>query len=347
MPVLHLRDSPPPLADSLALMKFWLIVAGIYLWEFVTSFYYEWNVIRGRQRYRWTIWVYSLARLATLMIVVVNLVSFSATSPINCQAMMTSGWTFALLALGAGSLLIVLRIFAIWNRNKVIVVIAIGVWGVNLVFLLAGVVQIRAVWSPVIKACEFKNVETSKLSMCSLLVTDMFLLLIMLAGLLRLRRGGGGTFDLGRLLWKQGVIWLAIATAAEVPQAVFLILNLNDALNLMFMMPSLVTMTIAATRIYRSLSHFASPPSTEIDSESGNTSQKRSSRLVSTNKDTAVVHIPLDRLEVSVRTAYEEHPMSKLADKPHELGVQDNTDTEDREGEGEKMSTLSSVGVVV
>jgi hypothetical protein len=39
--------------------------------------------------------------------------------------------------------------------------------------------------------------------MCSLLVTDMFLLLIMLVGLLRLRRDGGGTFDLGRLLWKQ------------------------------------------------------------------------------------------------------------------------------------------------
>jgi hypothetical protein len=94
----------------------------------------------------------------------------------------------------------------------------------------------------VINACEFVNVETSTLSFCGLLVTDVFLLLIMLAGLLRLRTGGGGSFELGRLLWKQvgrlrfpivtvlffadtfgfleGVIWLVIATAAEVPQAV-------------------------------------------------------------------------------------------------------------------------------
>ncbi|KAF8499722.1 hypothetical protein F5888DRAFT_105780 [Russula emetica] len=342
MPVLHLRDSGSP-ADSLALMKFWLIVTGIYFWEVVTSLYYEWNVIRGRQSYQCTIWIYSLSRLATLMVVVLNLVSFTVTSPLNCQAMVTSTWTFALLALGASSLLIVLRIVAIWNSNKVIVGIAAGVWGVNFALLLAGAVRIRAVWSPVTMACQMINVETNKLSISSLLVTDIFLLLIMLAGLLRFRRGRGGSLDLWRFLWKQGFIWFAIATFADIPQLVFLILNLNDAFDLMFLMPSLIAMTIAATRIYRSVSHFASPPSTAIGSESGNTSEsrQRSSRFVSTNKDTAVVHIPSDRLEVSVHTAYEEHPISKLADKPHELGFEDNTDTEDREGE--KMSTLSSV----
>ena len=28
-----------------------------FRWEFVTTLDYEWNVIRGRQPYRWTIWV--------------------------------------------------------------------------------------------------------------------------------------------------------------------------------------------------------------------------------------------------------------------------------------------------
>jgi hypothetical protein len=110
------------------------------------------------------------------------------------------------------------------------------------------------------------------------------------------------------------------------------------------MMPSLVAMTIAATRIYRSLSHFASPPDTYEnyffsncirahcglchhsvnDSEPDNASWQRG--LVSTYKDAAVVHIPIDRLEVSVHTntTNEEHAMSKPADKPHELGFEDN-----------------------
>src|SRR6266852_1310633 len=76
----------------------------------------------------------------------------------------------------------------------------------------------------------------------------------------------------------------------------------------LFLLPSLVTMTIAATRIYRSLSHFASPPITyEIifiqivftltglchrSVNDSNPSWQRGSRLVSTNKDTAAVHIP-------------------------------------------------------
>ena len=67
------------------------------------------------------------------------------------------------------------------------------------------------------------------------------------------------------------------------------------------------------------------------DSETGNASRQRSSRLASTNKDTPVVHITSDRLEVSVHTSYEEHPMSQLADKPHELGSEDNN-ADDREG---------------
>jgi hypothetical protein len=71
----------------------------------------------------------------------------------------------------------------------------------------------------------------------------------------------------------------------------------------------------------------------------------KSSRLVSSSaKDSTVVHIPSDRLEVTVHKAYEEYPMSHmdthgsypsdahLADKPsHELGLDDNV-----EGRGEK-----------
>ena len=47
------------------------------------------------------------------------------------------------------------------------------------------------------------NLETSQPSLVSLFVTDCLLLIFMLAGLLRLRRRGGGAFELGRLLWRQ------------------------------------------------------------------------------------------------------------------------------------------------
>jgi hypothetical protein len=46
--------------------------------------------------------------------------------------------------------------------------------------------------------------ETSRLEFIPVvLVTDIALLLIMLVGLFRLRREGGGTFGLSQFLWRQ------------------------------------------------------------------------------------------------------------------------------------------------
>jgi hypothetical protein len=63
--------------------------------------------------------------------------------------------------------------------------------------------QIRAVWEPAEKACVVTNFQSCKASLIALLATDAILLLIMLSGLLRLRRHGGCSLNLGRLLWKQ------------------------------------------------------------------------------------------------------------------------------------------------
>jgi hypothetical protein len=56
---------------------------------------------------------------------------------------------------------------------------------------------------PVASACAITNFEASKPSVIGMLVTDVTLLLVMLSGLLRLRRSDGGSSKLGRFLWKQ------------------------------------------------------------------------------------------------------------------------------------------------
>ena len=63
--------------------------------------------------------------------------------------------------------------------------------------------QIRAEWVPAVRACGMTNVEACRDLSINQLVTDVILLLIMLAGLMRLRRGTGGSFYLRQLLWKQ------------------------------------------------------------------------------------------------------------------------------------------------
>jgi hypothetical protein len=63
--------------------------------------------------------------------------------------------------------------------------------------------QVRSQWDPVAKSCVTINIDICKIAMISTFVTDTILLLMMLAGLLQLRRRSGGSYELWHLLWKQ------------------------------------------------------------------------------------------------------------------------------------------------
>jgi hypothetical protein len=134
------------------------------------------------------------------------------------------------------------------------------------------------------------------------------LLLIMFIGLLVLRRHGGGTIGLSRLLWKQGVVWLALAVATEIPPLVLIVLNLNNQYNILFETPCLVTMIIAATRMHRSLVDFA---------WSSNMARERaqvSSLVFSKTKQTDTAPTMRHRIEIAVDTAFEHHPTAQIVD---------------------------------
>ncbi|KAI0279152.1 hypothetical protein BC826DRAFT_604768 [Russula brevipes] len=123
--------------DMSAFVKLSHTLIGLYIWEFATTLDYEWSIIWGRRPYRWTIWIYSLTRLATLT-TVINIIVYLNTkaTPHRCQALLTSISVFDNVALAAAELLIVLRIIAIWNKRKVVVAIAIGLWVTNVAFLI-------------------------------------------------------------------------------------------------------------------------------------------------------------------------------------------------------------------
>ncbi|KAH9958776.1 hypothetical protein BC827DRAFT_1218481 [Russula dissimulans] len=300
-------DFAAALQDFAVLKNFWHATHGIYIWEFFIALDYDFDILQGRRPYRWTIWIYSLTRMTTLLAIILNLIEFNSTTEINCPVWLTFELIFSYSGVAAASLLIVLRIIAIWNKDKVIVAISTGIWVVNVSVIIQGIARLRASWDPSLKICTVLNTERNKLNIIVTLITDIVLLLIMLVGLLHLRQDGGGRFGIGLLLWNQGVLWLFLATIAEVPPMVFIILNLNEPLNLMFQFPAMITLSIAATRMYRALSDFASR-STDITIGTlpirGNKGPKM------TRKHNSSVPIQPRRIEVAVDTAYERSPGS-------------------------------------
>jgi hypothetical protein len=63
--------------------------------------------------------------------------------------------------------------------------------------------QVRSSWIPESSHCSLPNAESNTATFVSMFITDFALLVIMLVGLLLLRRRGAGAFGLGHLLWKQ------------------------------------------------------------------------------------------------------------------------------------------------
>ncbi|KAF8504759.1 hypothetical protein F5888DRAFT_781973 [Russula emetica] len=293
--MVNYHDPVVVLQDNLAVSKIWHAVAGLYFWEFVTTLDFEWSVIQRHRPFRWTIWIYTTTRISTLIAVILFLVGVNVTGRYNCEVETVFQLIFGYLAIACASLLIVLRILAIWNKKKIIIAIAAGAWGINVIFEIQSIVRIRAIWEPG-TTCLVPNLHIYELNILVTLATDIILLLIMFFGLLRLGFHERGAFGLGRLLWKQGVIWLLVATIAEVLPAVLLCLNLNDPFNFMFLPPSMVTLSIAATRIYRSLADHASG---YTDHLSGPDSSKRSGRIEwKANR----VPITLSRMEVAINS---------------------------------------------
>ncbi|KAF8496133.1 hypothetical protein F5888DRAFT_411037 [Russula emetica] len=321
--------------------RFWGLMDGIFIWEFMITLDYEWSVIRGRRPYRWTIWIYSLIRVATLATVALNIFSLDATTRINCQVAANLQFIFAYLALATSSLLIVLRIIAIWDRKKVIVAFATGVWGINVAFLIQGVLRFRSSWEVdnVIdgSGCVF-YLDSIRLSTVVAFAADIILLLIMLFGLYRLRRHGS-LMGLGRLLWNQGVVWFLLAVVTELTPTLLIFLNLSQPLDLVFQVPWVITMSVAATRMYRSLSDFLS---SDISQKILPTSGRNTLEL----NGTSTTPVLLTGIQVAVHTTHEQrftpqanHFGSNIGGqphgKPHELIV-DTVNDHDIEGRAEK-----------
>jgi len=243
--------------------------------------------------------IYSTTRIFTLIVVILSLVGVDDTVHYNCEVKTVFQFFFGYLAIAFASLLIVLRILAIWNKKKIIIAIAAGAWGISVIFQIQDIVRIRAVWEPVMSnsTCLVVNWYISKLNILVTVATDIILLLIMFFGLLRLGFHERGVFGLGRLLWKQGVIWVLVATIAEVMPAVFLCVHPNDPISYMFLPPSMVSISIAATRIHRRLADYATFGCTKH--LSGLDSSKRSGRIEwKANR----VPITLSNMEVAINS---------------------------------------------
>ncbi|KAI0318215.1 hypothetical protein OF83DRAFT_1083056 [Amylostereum chailletii] len=216
-----------------------LVFVTFRSWEFVTNINFDWAVLSGRRRRPWTFWFRKTSTGHPGRFSIVNLRKITTLAGI----VVASG------AFWCSSCIILIRVIAIWERDMFIILVGWGVWLGNVAALVYDVIVASSscdftaggslnnppfpVWQlrfvPIAGGeCTVENAQKTLAQFVMFLATELFLLSLMLAGLLKRRMGTSRPMGVWRTLHSQGWIWLLLSMIAESPNVVLLVFNLND-----------------------------------------------------------------------------------------------------------------------
>ncbi|KAH9032865.1 hypothetical protein EDB85DRAFT_2274910 [Lactarius pseudohatsudake] len=254
-------------AEYFALIKVCHVMAGILIWELVVYIGFEYSFLTGKRKFRSSFLECGMINSSWYIQLYLGL-DGSLFSPLLLYSWDSTPQTRSTASWGCVVIFLSLDDFclgpdwaayqdtlsaAIWGLNKIAISITFIVWLVHAGFLIHSVVVLRAAWRGGV--CTITNPSQTRNNIPVTLVTDLVLLVLMLTGLLRWEnaRQRGGVWW---LLYTQGLAWMTTVVVAEALITVFILLNLNDAMNLMFQLPALLTLTICASRMYRGLADY-------------------------------------------------------------------------------------------
>jgi len=243
------RDPNVVDAETVALIKFVHVIGGIYIWEFVSQLGFEYSVFTKKRKFTWSFLLYLGCRWFPLFAITSQFLGLDVSHKIDCQVWIIMTFVFGNLSFACASALVILRVAAIWDLNKLVVSLSFTVWLGNITAFAYSMIPLRSTW---IGSCIISQTNLSKISVLSAFVTDIILLVLMLTGLMRWKHAQNAS-GVWRLLRRQCLIWIAIVTLAGVPATVFAFLNLNDPFNLIFQVLAVIITALGAARIHREL----------------------------------------------------------------------------------------------
>jgi len=217
---------------------------------------FDWEVITGRKTFRWPLIFYFSNRYLLLGALIGIAIAFDTDRELNCQALFTFNQFAGNASLGLASINLSLRTIAIWNQNMwikiVLTAIILGHWAL----ILQGV-QLGSVWSPELNSCIITSTNTTILA-ATFTYSMCFDLIVFLLNAYKLGVKRHGKSRLSKMIFKDGLIFFFIAFLANFVATVFIFLNLNAIMSVVFNVPACIASSIVATRAVRRLTNFAS-----------------------------------------------------------------------------------------
>ncbi|KIK79416.1 hypothetical protein PAXRUDRAFT_834111 [Paxillus rubicundulus Ve08.2h10] len=320
--------------DSLITIKLLHALMGLYGWEFIISLDFDWAILTGKRKFRWPLTFYFAGRYLLLFAIIASLIGFDtpATIELNCQALYVFSEFAGDAAVGLACINLSLRTIAIWSKNKWIigslVLIILGHWSL----ILQGV-PVSATWVPGVGCTIVEGDPTITIaifvySMCF----DFFVLCLTaykLAWNPRRARSSPLHTKLARMIFADGLVYFIIAFLANLTATIFMILDLNAVMGILFNAPAAVASTIMASWAVRRLYNFDLGTTEVYHSDQQPTSFRgpQPPQVARLTSEPAIIHVGVD-------TVSEAHPLSDLEAyrirKPESDSLSSNGDDEQK-----------------
>ncbi|KAF9237390.1 hypothetical protein BU15DRAFT_76103 [Melanogaster broomeanus] len=240
--------------DSEIFINFMHALAGLYAWEIIISFHFDWAVLTGKKQFRWPLALYFAGRYLFLFALIGILIAVDTVFKSNCSVLHVFNQFAVEAAIGLASINLALRTNALWSHNKWItgltVLIVVGHWSL----ILQGVVQ-TATWIPSV-GCAIVELDTTILAatfvyaMCFNFVM-LCLTAYKLAQSQRCTSASGLHNKLFRIIFSDGLVYFIFAFLANLLAAILMILDLNLFMSIFFNVPAATISTVVASRAVR------------------------------------------------------------------------------------------------
>ncbi|KDQ07163.1 hypothetical protein BOTBODRAFT_614745 [Botryobasidium botryosum FD-172 SS1] len=231
--------------DAQIFQKILLFLLGLYVWEVLGSLAFDWTIITRKRQFRWPM-IFYFWNTAT-----------NVTTKVQCQTLYGFNQFAGNTAIGTASTLLVLRTVAVWARKLYIiiplVILSLGHWTV----LFHGVATVQSNWSVTDNACIVSGTEPAFINLLYI-YTMLFDLVVLLLTVIGLLLSPGRSSNLWTLLFKDGVVYFIVAFSVNLISTVFLLMNLNPVMNVMFTVPAATASAIVSCRVFVRLSQFTS-----------------------------------------------------------------------------------------
>ncbi|RDB18872.1 hypothetical protein Hypma_014488 [Hypsizygus marmoreus] len=245
------------LKDARVFTKFMHVLMGLYIYEWLISLPFDWDFISGKKRFRWPMIFYFSGRYLLLFAMIGIAIALDTTTKINCQVLYLFNQLAGNAAVGLASINLSIRTIAVWSQNKYIIglliLVILGHWSLILQGVLLSATWVEGVGCVIISTNNRVLAATFIYSM----LFDLLILVLNTHKLLNLtskRRFGMST--VARIISRDGLTFFIIAFLANLVATVFMVLDLNQIMSVIFNVPSAVVSTIVASRAVRRLTTF-------------------------------------------------------------------------------------------